>query len=66
MRVSLLVTCLGDAMFPEVGVATVQLLRRLGHEVDFPERQTRCGQPFFNTRGRIHCHIPSFHSNPIQ
>jgi L-lactate dehydrogenase complex protein LldE len=44
-----MVTCLGDALFPEVGVATVRLLRRLGHEVDFPQAQTCCGQPFFNS-----------------
>ncbi len=49
MRVSLLVTCLGDALFPEVGVATVRLLRRLGIEVDFPPAQTCCGQPQFNS-----------------
>jgi L-lactate dehydrogenase complex protein LldE len=49
MNVSLLVTCLGDALFPEIGVATVRLLRRLGVTVDFPPRQTCCGQPFFNS-----------------
>ncbi len=27
----------------------VKVLRRLGHEVDFPEGQTCCGQPAFNT-----------------
>jgi len=36
MKVSLLVTCLGDALFPEVGVATVRLLRRLGVAGDDP------------------------------
>src|SRR5689334_3873506 len=49
MKVSLLVTCLGDALFPEVGVATVRLLRRLGVNVDFPQAQTCCGQPHFNS-----------------
>lgn len=49
MKVSLMVTCLGDALFPEVGVATVKLLRRLGIEVDFPPAQTCCGQPQFNS-----------------
>ena len=49
MKVSLLVTCLGDALFPDVGVATVRLLRRLGVSVDFPEAQTCCGQPHFNS-----------------
>jgi len=49
MRVSLMVTCLGDALFPDVGVATVRLLRRLGIAVDFPQAQTCCGQPHFNS-----------------
>src|ERR1700692_2646266 len=49
MKVSLLVTCLGDALFPDVGVATVRLLRRLGVTVDFPAAQTCCGQPHFNS-----------------
>jgi L-lactate dehydrogenase complex protein LldE len=44
-----MVTCLGDTLFPQVGVATVTLLRRLGVEVDFPAKQTCCGQPHFNS-----------------
>ncbi len=48
-HVSLFVTCLGDALFPDVGVATVRLLRRLGVTVDFPAAQTCCGQPHFNS-----------------
>jgi L-lactate dehydrogenase complex protein LldE len=49
MHVSLMITCLGDALFPDVGVATVRLLRRLGVEMDFPAAQTCCGQPHFNS-----------------
>jgi L-lactate dehydrogenase complex protein LldE len=49
MNVSLLVTCLSDVFFPDVGVATVRLLRRLGVTVDFPAAQTCCGQPHFNS-----------------
>jgi L-lactate dehydrogenase complex protein LldE len=49
LKVDLLVTCLGDALFPDVGVATVRLLRRVGVEVGFPEAQTCCGQPHFNS-----------------
>jgi L-lactate dehydrogenase complex protein LldE len=49
VKVSLLVTCLGDALFPDVGLATVRLLRRLGVTVDFPRAQTCCGQPLFNS-----------------
>lgn len=48
-HVSLMITCLGDALFPDVGVATVRLLRRLGVTVDFPQAQTCCGQPHFNS-----------------
>lgn len=44
-----MVTCLGDVMRPDAGVATVRLLRRLGVTVHFPERQTCCGQPFYNS-----------------
>lgn len=49
MKLSLMVTCLGDVLRPEAAKATVTLLRRLGHEVDFPEQQTCCGQPFYNS-----------------
>jgi len=44
-----MITCLGDVLRPEVGQATVRLLRRLGHEVVFPADQTCCGQPFYNS-----------------
>jgi len=49
VEVSLMITCLGDVLRPEAGVATVRLLRRLGVTVHFPERQTCCGQPFYNS-----------------
>lgn len=42
-------TCLGDALFPEVGKATVKLLRRLGHQVEFPAAQVCCGQMHVNS-----------------
>jgi len=48
-KIALFVTCLVDQMFPEVGVASVKLLRRYGFEVDFPMAQTCCGQPFLNS-----------------
>jgi len=49
MRTALFITCLADALFPEVGKATVQLLERLGEEVEFPAEQTCCGQMHVNT-----------------
>jgi L-lactate dehydrogenase complex protein LldE len=48
-RVKLLVTCLVDTVFPDVGFATVALLERLGLTVEVPEGQTCCGQPAFNS-----------------
>ncbi|HBY92609.1 MAG: (Fe-S)-binding protein [Ardenticatenaceae bacterium] len=48
-RVALFVTCIVDQVYPEIGEATVRLLRRAGCEVDFPMAQTCCGQPFFNS-----------------
>jgi L-lactate dehydrogenase complex protein LldE len=49
IRASLLVTCLGDLFYPEIGVRIVRLLRRLGVAVDFPTGQTCCGLPLFNS-----------------
>ena len=36
-------------MFPSVGEAMVRVLERQGVRVDFPEGQTCCGQPAFNS-----------------
>jgi L-lactate dehydrogenase complex protein LldE len=49
VRVAIFATCLVDALFPEVGKSTVRLLRRLGHNVEVPSRQTCCGQMHVNT-----------------
>jgi L-lactate dehydrogenase complex protein LldE len=49
MRIALFATCIGDAMFPQVAIATMRLLERLGHQVIFPEGQTCCGQMHVNT-----------------
>jgi L-lactate dehydrogenase complex protein LldE len=49
MRLALFVTCLGDTLFPSAGRAVVRLLERLGHEVEFPEEQTCCGQMHLNS-----------------
>ena len=49
VKVSLFITCLVDVFFPQVGESMVKVLRKLGVEVDFPEDQTCCGQPAFNS-----------------
>lgn len=48
-RVALFVTCMVDIIYPEVGMATAELLERCGVEVVFPFEQTCCGQPAFNS-----------------
>jgi L-lactate dehydrogenase complex protein LldE len=49
MKVSLFATCLVDMFQSSVGKATVELLERLGCEIDFPESQICCGQPSYNS-----------------
>jgi len=49
MKVAIFVPCYVDQVVPNVAVATVRLLERLGHQVVFPAEQTCCGQPAFNT-----------------
>ncbi len=49
MKVSLFVTCLVDQMWSSIGASTVEVLRRVGCDVEFDDRQTCCGQPAFNT-----------------
>ena len=48
-KVSLFVPCFVDQLQPQVAVDTVKVLRRVGFEVEYPEDQTCCGQPAFNT-----------------
>ena len=48
-RASLFVTCLVDQLFPRIGLSMAAVLERLGYTVDFPENQTCCGQPAFNS-----------------
>ena len=49
MKIALFVPCYVDQVNPEVGVSVVRVLRRLGVEVVYPEGQTCCGQPAFNS-----------------
>lgn len=47
-RVQVLVTCLIDRLYPDTGMAVVDILERLGLDVHCPPTQTCCGQPAFN------------------
>lgn len=49
MKVTLFATCLVDMFQSSAGKATVELLERLGCEIDFPESQVCCGQPAYNS-----------------
>lgn len=48
MKIGLFIPCYIDAIYPEVGIATLELLEKLGLEVGFPLEQTCCGQPMTN------------------
>jgi L-lactate dehydrogenase complex protein LldE len=49
VRISLFITCYNDMLFPDTGKAVVTVLERLGHQVEFREAQTCCGQMHYNT-----------------
>lgn len=48
MKVALFIPCYVDQFYPQVAVSTLELLESLGCDVEFPERQTCCGQPMAN------------------
>ncbi len=49
MQIGLFIPCYIDQLYPEVGLATLELLEQVGCYVEFPEAQTCCGQPMANT-----------------
>jgi L-lactate dehydrogenase complex protein LldE len=49
IKAQLFITCLTEQFFPGTLKRMVTLLERLGVQVAFPEGQTCCGQPFFNS-----------------
>ncbi len=49
MQVGLFIPCYIDAFFPDAGIATLELLERLGCTVTYPLDQTCCGQPMANS-----------------
>jgi L-lactate dehydrogenase complex protein LldE len=51
--VQLFPTCLVNDLFPEVGIAAVEVLERNGVAVEVPAGLTCCGQPAFNAGFRV-------------
>lgn len=49
MRIALFSTCIVDAMYPKVALATTHILERLGHEVSYPAGQGCCSQMHVNS-----------------
>lgn len=60
MKIGLFIPCYIDQFYPKVGIATLELLTKLGCEVDFPQVQTCCGQPLANS-GMESQAIPIYH-----
>jgi L-lactate dehydrogenase complex protein LldE len=66
MTVGLFIPCYVDQFYPQVGIATLELLEKLGVKVVFPTNQTCCGQPMANsgfehlTHGCNHLFIDNF------
>ena len=49
MRITLFVPCFIDSLYPNVAMSMVKIFELIGHSVEFPENQTCCGQPPFNS-----------------
>ena len=49
MKIGLFVPCYVDQFYPQVAIATLELLEKKGLNVDVPPRQTCCGQPMANS-----------------
>jgi L-lactate dehydrogenase complex protein LldE len=58
----MLVTCLVDHLFPDVGFAAADVLERAGVNVRVPDQQTCCGQPAFNAGCQDEARIMARHT----
>lgn len=57
MKVALFIPCYVDQFYPQVGIASLELLEKFGYSVAYPTRQTCCGQPMANS-GYEHLNEP--------
>src|SRR5215470_15130178 len=53
MRIGLFIPCYIDLIYPEVGIATLELLEKFGLDVGYPLNQTCCGQPMSNSGDEV-------------
>lgn len=49
MKAGLFIPCYIDQFYPQVGIATLELLDKLGVSVSYPTEQSCCGQPLANS-----------------
>src|ERR1041384_5308791 len=49
MKVALFIPCYVDQFYPQVAIATLELLEKYGCDVHYPLEQTCCGQPMANS-----------------
>lgn len=49
MNIGLFIPCYVDQFYPQVAIATLELLEKLGCKVQYPLNQTCCGQPMANS-----------------
>ncbi len=67
MKIGLFIPCYVNQFYPEVAIATLQILKKLELDVDYPVNQTCCGQPMANsgfehlTTGCNELFIENFH-----
>lgn len=55
MKVGLFIPCLVDQFFPNTGIALVKLLKKSKIDFEYPNEQTCCGQPLYNTGYQKNC-----------
>jgi L-lactate dehydrogenase complex protein LldE len=49
MTIGLFIPCYVNQFYPQVGIAALELLEKLGLKVEYPLNQTCCGQPMANS-----------------
>ena len=49
IKIGLFIPCYIDQFYPQVGIATLELLQKLGLDITYPVKQTCCGQPLANS-----------------
>jgi len=49
MRIGLFIPCFIDQLYPQAGLATLEILEKIGCDVYYPKGQTCCGQPMANS-----------------